>query len=337
MTSNRQAARLTQKQIKEFFLCNARRNDALPREVERIIICDALLEHIAFGRLTEAEEIIAFDPTLLLRQYASNVVTPSGLLLKNVTPYECALSGGDVGMRKMIFNYFAKLPNGAEEEKAQYEKYRLHIENIEKQEPYNLQWLIDILKRSSDEDVQVELNRHKDEERYKDYKSDLREGLEKVRKDFTFGEMTEPGMQFDYASMQHAYDIYDREFWNLVNGDNYDKSRLFWRQVIGFEQKNLSGRDRQIYLGGLYNYAADEEKAPRCDLAEDKDKRFPERWGSNSHSGLGFDYGIDIFGRGDGVAVRRFRLLFVSKLMSSKSNKLAERLCSRSMPKKLGV
>ena len=145
MTTTRTNPPLTQKQINEFFLCST-----LPSDVEKIIVCHTLLEHVAYARLTEAEAMIAYDPSLLLAQYASNVVTPSGLHIKNITPFECALSGGDVGMAKMMLPYFDRLKDGDVEKSAQYEKYRPHLENMMKQEPYNLKKLVEVLKKSSD-------------------------------------------------------------------------------------------------------------------------------------------------------------------------------------------
>lgn len=302
MSTNRPAPQLTQQQIKDFFLCNAQSHESLPREIERIIMRDALLEHVAFARLTEAEEIIAFDPSYLLLEHAGNVITPAGLHLINVTPYECALSGGDVGMRKMIFKYFEQLKDGAKEEAAQYGKYCLHIENIGKETPYLLHWMIDVLKKSNHDDVIVELNRHTEPERYKDHHSDLRDALETFRKDWTPGDMKEPGMQFNYASLQHAYDIYNQEFRHLTHVDqngkySNGKRQLFYWQVIGFEQRHLAGRDRQIYAGGFYDYANDEEKAPRSfNLASNKGESFPILRDSDSNDGLGFDFAIGLFG-----------------------------------------
>jgi hypothetical protein len=100
-------------------------------------------------------------------------------------------------------------------------------------------------------------------------------------------------MQFNYMSLQHAYDTYVREVWPLDN----EKCRLFCRQVIGFEQRSLSGRDRQIYAGSLYDYANCEEKAPRTfECARYKGDSFPLTGGEVSQSGLGFDFHIDIDG-----------------------------------------
>jgi hypothetical protein len=223
------------------------------------------------------------------------VVTPSCFQIKSITPYECALSGGDVGMARMMQPYFDidRLMNGEEEQRAQYEKYRPYIENIMTQKPYDLQKLVDVLKRSSDADVQAELNRHKNYERYQDCKSELRDELEQFRIAFTPGEMNYPQMQFNYMSLQHAYDIYASQVWPLDN----EKCRLFCRQVIGFEQRSLSGRDRQIYAGSLYDYASCEEKAPRTfKCAQYKGNSFPFTGGEVSQSGLGFDFFIDIDG-----------------------------------------
>jgi hypothetical protein len=179
--------------------------------------------------------------------------------------------------------------------------------------------------------VQAELNHTPD------YKSDLRTELEAFRKHFTPGKMNTPGMHFNYQDLYHAYDRLENRWKELVYGDNYSKCWLFCRQVIGFEQRNLPARDRQIYASGLY-YVVDnvQDPARSFELKKDKGQIFPNTANLGSHSGLGFDFYIDIYGASEVRAGRGKILGSFTELVSSKSNKLAN-LCSNSQRKKHGV
>ena len=317
MSTNR-PKNLTAPEMNEFFICNFFTDPRLPHEVTKIITeqqirAAQLLEHVAFGRETEAKAMLEVDPTLLLRQYRSTVMTPSGLAVIDVTPFECALGGGDPEMVKMMAPYFEQFNGGETERKEQYAKYQPHIENIMKQTPsYDLTKLFATLINSTDQDVQAELNHTTH------YKSDLRTELEAFRKHFTPGSMNTPGMHFNYQDLYHAYDIFENQWQKLVHGNNYDKCWLFCRQVIGFEQRNLPARDRQIYASGLYYVVnGGQYVAVRLfDLKNDKGQAFPIMSGSNSHVGLGFDFFVDIYGAvrdGGGVGRGPFYKTYVEQ------------------------
>jgi len=66
------------------------------------------------------------NPKLIVS--SSNTVTPSGLIVRCVTPYECALGAGDPEMAGMIAKYFDQFTNGSEEKEKQDAKYRPHLE-----------------------------------------------------------------------------------------------------------------------------------------------------------------------------------------------------------------
>jgi hypothetical protein len=343
MTANR-PNNLTAPQMNEFLICNFFTHAPLPHEVAKIITAQQiraaqLLEHVAFGREDEAKAMLDDDPTLLSRKYSSTVMTPSGLTVIDVTPFECALGGGDPEMVKMITPYFDKFSDGETERAEQYEKYRPHIENIMKQKrSYDLTKLFETLINSTDQDVQAELNHTSN------YKSALRTELEAFRKHFTPGEVNTPCMHFNYLDLFHAYNIFERNWRKLVPANNYDKCSLFCRQVIGFEQRNLPARDRQIYASGLYGASnCNRYNAARSFDLCDKGQVFPITAGLDSHTGLGFNFYIDIQAGRDNLLCTRgeggiwaVKCKFFMRLMSSKSNKLAD-LCSHIQLKKCGV
>ena len=138
----------------------------------------------------------AANPSLVLE--ASHVVTPAGLILKRVTPYECALGAGDVGLAKLIGTYFSKIPEGKKERAIQYERYRLAIEGMLNQPPYDLSWLMDIIKNSSADDVTAALNSDKE------HVSKLRDALVQFRNDIRPGTLIKSRMHYNYQNLIHA-------------------------------------------------------------------------------------------------------------------------------------
>ena len=246
-----------------------------------------LLHHIAYGNLASAKAMLDVKPRLVLQ--AGNVVTPSGLKVKRTSPLEGALGAGDVEMAKMIAPYFdsRKIAGGAKVRAEQYARYRPHIDNIFMQTPYDFTLLITTLKHASFTDVDAELSNDMTHE------SALRDVLTQFRKEFTPGEIN-VGMHFHYQHLLHAAKVYDQEFYNL---QDYDKARLFARQVIGFIQRNLPAIDRMIFAQGLrrvvdYNFAIKRSFKFAYDSSEFP---FTDR-GYSIHSGLGFEHFIGEFG-----------------------------------------
>jgi hypothetical protein len=249
-----------------------------------------LLHQVAYGNEKNVKAMLDANPRLVLA--ASNVVTPSGLTVMRVTPYECALGAGDPEMAELIGAYFSQkeIENGEKEKTEQYERYRSAIKSMLRQKPYDLGWLIDIIKQSSATDVVAAL-------RNRAHESLLRDALVKFRNDLKPGKMTKAGMHFNYSSLEHAYDLYEREFYNLTNGDNYDKCRLVWRQLIGYEMRNLPECDRRAFARSLYDEVVKNKESLKKSFKFINDfGDFPVTAGDDSHSGLGFDFAMDIFG-----------------------------------------
>jgi hypothetical protein len=105
-------------------------------------------------------------------------------------------------------------------------------------------------------------------------------------------EKVKVGMHFNYQSLIHAFDIFECESHNLRNGKNDDKCDLFWRQVIGWEERWLPARDRQVFAQGLWDVVKKNEPLQRKFKFKYGAGNYPITAGDNLHSGLGFDYGI---------------------------------------------
>ena len=332
---------ISRDQIRTMLLLRKRENNFfynLPLELIREL-CDygqdpnsdiaKALHHAAYARQKDVATLIDMletNPRLVL--LAGNVQTPGGDEVRRVTLYEFLLGAGDYELAGIVQGYFNKIDQGEQERIRQYERYRPHIEGMLTQKPYDLLPLIELIKKATPEQVKALLN--------KDMTGDneLCEALSKFRKDWAPKVLTKPCMHYNYASLQHAFELLDREWDNLykASNDNYDKIRLVWRQLIGFEMRRLPGIDRCVMAQGLY-YVIDKKEVVGRSYAlrgTGVAGSFPVTTTDDSIDGLGGDFSVDIFGRGSRTAWTRYRggpakpASRVGKLMSNKNFKLAE-------------
>ncbi|CAM4500889.1 MAG: hypothetical protein LEGION0403_FIIPPAGN_02921 [Legionella sp.] len=204
------------------------------------------------------------------------------------------MGAGDYELAEKVQSYFSKIETkDAEQQRiCQYERYKPHIDGMLKQEPYNLSPLIQLIKDASAEDVTALLNKDMTRE------SKLRDAMIQFRKDWAPRILTKPCMHYNYASLQHAFELLDREWDDLykTGGNDYDKIRLVWRQLIGFEMRRLPGIDRCVMAQGLY-YVIEEREAPsRSYKFRDTAGDFPILVADDSLDGLGGDFSVSIFG-----------------------------------------
>ncbi|WP_428411036.1 hypothetical protein [Legionella sp.] len=279
------------------------------------------LQYAAYARkedVTALIEMLEENPSLLVQ--AADVKTPGGDEIRNVTIYEFVLGAGDYELAEMVQPYFSKIKDGEQQMIRQYERYRPHIEDMLKQEPYKLTPLIELIKKASAEDVKALLN--KDMTR----KSDLCEAIIQFRKDWSPRILTKPCMHYNYASLQHAFELLNREWGNLyeTGGNNYDKIRLVWRQLIGFEMRRLPGIDRCVMAQGLYYVIEKQEGVARSYKFKNSDGDFPIIASDDSIDGLGGDFSVGARAGWDGGGGTRALGAEVGKLMSNKNFKLAK-------------
>jgi len=254
------------------------------------------LNHAAYARAEDVAallEMLEQNPNLLLQE--GYVQTPGGDEVTNVTLYEFILGAGDYELANNVQAYFSRLDNGEQEMRRQYERYRPHIEGMLTQEPYNLERLIELIKQATPEEISALLNKDMSGD------SELCLAMEQFRRDWAPKVLDKPCMHYNYASLIHAFQLLEREWNNLVNGTNYDKVNLVWRQVIGFEMRRLPGIDRCVMAQGLYSVIDKKEpvnrsykfKFGRCD--------FPLCLVDDVFAGLGFDFAAHRTGRGGDV------------------------------------
>ena len=286
-----------------------------------------LLHYIAYGNLQFAQAMLQENPRLVLQ--TSHVETPSGLKVMHTTPLECALGAGDPEMAKMIDPYFdAKgIIGGASVREEQYTRYRPYIENIMAQEPYDFTLLLDTLIQASPQDVAAALNSDMT------HQSALSDVLTHFRNEFTPNTIT-VGMHFNYLHLLRAFEVFEQKIDRLRDGNNYDKNRIFCRQVIGFIQRSLPAIDRMVFAQGLDDVVLQNAKIKRSYQLAANIYQFPATTSDySSRNGLGFEYFIGHSAREWGGPWCLMRGRSLGDLCRAKTADL-QNLCGRSEKKR---
>lgn len=253
------------------------------------------LHYAAYAREEEVAKLVALlekNPRLLLE--AGDVKTPGGDEIPCVTLYEFLLGAGDGELAHLMHPFFEKIDGGEEERLRQYERYKSYIDGMLTQQPYDLTSLIELIKQATPQEITALLN--------KDMSGDtaLCQAMRQFRKDWAPKIMTKPCMHYNYASLQHAFQLLTDEWDNLhtASGNNLDKINLVWRQLIGFEMRRLPGIDRCMMAQGLC-FVRQNKPVLRSysfwfDVASPD---FPITVADDSPEGLGSDYSVSILGR----------------------------------------
>lgn len=313
----------------------------MPRDITRLVsaYCDfdtnseinLALQHAADARQEHVDALLGLlekKPHLLLQR--GRVITPGGHDIRDVTLYEYCLGAGDPELAEKIQAYFTRITgiDGEAERVRQYEPYRLHIDAILTQEPYDIRPLIEIIKKASAADVTALLNNDMTHE------SALRDAIIQFRKDHAPKIITAPCMHFNYRSLLHALELLEQE-WNnlfLTSGSNDDKICLVWQQLIGFEMRRMPGIDRCQLAQGLRN-----NKRERTYKYKNDSGNFPLTLTDESIVDLGGDSAADIYSgllRSSGLNAAtgvNMRALLLQSLYKTKASYL-QHLCNTDSP-----
>ncbi|HAU0232666.1 TPA: hypothetical protein ACT9K7_003239 [Legionella pneumophila] len=251
------------------------------------------LQYAAYARKEDVRELINMledNPRLLLE--TGNVKTPGGDEIRRVTIYEFALGAGDYELAEIVQGYFSRINDGEKQMMRQYERYKPHIESMLDQKPYDLSPLFELIKKATLQEVTALLNKNMTGD------NELCKALVKFRKDWAPRVLTKPGMHYNYASLQHAFELLDREWDNLYesSGNDYDKIRLVWRQLIGFEMRRLPGIDRCVTAQSVLTIMDQNENVIRSYKFKNNEGDFPITDSDNSLDGLGGDFGVEVIG-----------------------------------------
>lgn len=282
------------------------------------------LHHAAYAQKEDVQALIAMleeNPRLLLQ--AGDVITPGGYEILRVTPYEFLLGAGDYELAEIVQGYFSKIENGEKSMYYQYERYRTHIEGILTQQPYDLAPLIELIKKATPGEISALLNKDMSGE------GELCKAMIQFRRDWAPKALTKPCMHYNYASLKHAFELLDREWYNLckASNDNYNKVNLVWRQLIGFEMRRMPGIDRCVMAQGLHYVIEDKTPVARTYTLTNGGvlvPTFPVTVADDSIDGLGGDFAINVFARRARGTVGPTRISLLWGLMSNKNFKLAE-------------
>lgn len=262
------------------------------------------LHYVAYGKLALLKELLTAKPFMVL--YGAGITTMPGGSTVERTLLGCAITSGDPEVLPYVKSVYSNLKNGEAEREKELALYRPYIEAMETQEPDDLTWLFKIIIESDIEDVRKELATGDDYDW--GHKSELRNALNKFRKDKleklhinTGTTLTEPRMLCNYKNRPYACDLLEAEWDNLiVGGNNYDKHDLVARQIIGLiDLVELPAYERYVFAGGQIEGAIKGEAIVRSfEYKHEKGKFFPvfDLALFNSHSGVGFDSFVSIYG-----------------------------------------
>lgn len=202
-----------------------------------------LLYYIAFGQPDVACQMLRANPALL--DQSGYVIAPTGDLIWDVKPFECAFSMGD-HYPDMIPRLAAFLPyveNGEAVYQAQHAKYKNDLASIGKEEPYAFRWVMEFVKQSSKDDEDAFLK----QEFKRD--SELQRNVNQFWHDFPMRIITR-GLVCPYATIHAGYQMLANEANDLYKraGNSYRKIKVFWLLQNWIVNRRLP--DRQAFARG---------------------------------------------------------------------------------------
>jgi len=304
------------------------------------------LHYIVNGKLKELKALLEAKPFLVLfNGKDSSVTAPWGTTFKDHSLYQCALKAGDPEIKAYIESVFFQVKGGEEIMMAQFN----YLQTLTCEQPDDLTWLFDAIVESSMEDVEAELKTGKDYDweycspsrQGRGYRgSDLREALNKFRENELKHACRTLNLSDKHDNDQRIDQVYTLLALyegRLIEGNNYNKLRLACRQILGLRQLlNCTGYDRIVFATGQIDQAIKGEEINRDGGYNYKypDKTFGATFPTfnieliNSHSGLGFDFCISIYGACDGVCVGDLEGACVKIYVKQKHQACSGTLCS---------
>lgn len=250
----------------------------------------SLLKHIVLGEQKEAEALIKSHPKWLLSKSQAQDYSGKRII---ATPFQAAIGAGDKPMWEMILRYLdpnralkqflAWFPNGIEED----------TPAIELQKDYN----------------RIALAIIHDADGGASAIAGFREQLT-AQKEIRYGKY------FNLEHLKAASQAYTNNFRALGNWNNRD---LFWIQVMGFVQRQMTAYDAQVYFFGVQKVLDNEVSFSRLPkLSKDEELFLPA-----VYSGLGYDFALfSFYEDGRSVGMRR-----TAPSDYGYGKQLAEKLC----------
>ena len=229
----------------------------------------SLLKHIVLGEQDKAEALIQAHPKWLLNKAITADYSRRTIV---ATPFQAAIGAGDKPMWEMILRYLDPkeasrqfrewFPNGIEED-------------IPVQIDYNALALA--ILRDTDHGASA---------------------IAMFREQITAQKEIRYGKNFNIGHLKAAYQAYNDNFDDLYAEGTWEHLDLFWIQVIGFVQRQMTAYDAQIHCCGVQSVLENDHEFGRLLKLSDGTDFFSLA----INSGLGFDFAVcSYYGGGLGV------------------------------------
>ena len=243
---------------------------AAHRDMEHLA-AQKLVTHVVLGEQDKAHALLHANPKLLLIK--SEAKDYSGRTIR-ATPFQAAIGAGDKPMWEMMLQFM-------EPEEASRQFHEWFPNGIE-ETPAKLSIDYDTIALSIIHDAD------QGESAIKGFRSDITRQKEITQ-----------GVHFDLHHLLAAYQTYINHFDAF---GTWEKRDLFWNQVIGYVQRQMTAYDAQIHCSGVQSVLDNPRSFSRgLKLANAGDffPLFPD-------SGLGFDFGCySYYGLGGNLWARR--------------------------------
>jgi hypothetical protein len=266
---------------------------------------DTVCQRVVYGNEDGALALIRANPTLVTS--VETVNDYSGRTVDDATPFQAALRAGDEVMCKKIKDiYLERVPDGQAELDGQFNAvfprgYEVHLQeqqtSADQFERDYLNPLVDAMTNASRADLEAALRKENLVENPSN-QSQLFIQLNRFREAFKALALNDK--VYNPQHLQKVFEKYNAKFdvW-YVNQDNPDRwlrLDLFWRQVIGFEERYMPTNYAQSFCTGLGNMVENNQPLQRILTLQNYDANgnrvadinfYP----ASSSSGLGADVG----------------------------------------------
>jgi hypothetical protein len=294
---------------------------------------DAVYQHVVYGNEEDVLDRIRENPRLV--EQKATVVNYSGRTIDEATPFQMALREGDEIMAEKIkTSYLESNPDGEALLEAQYNEifpdgYAAHLEEQKQSadsfERDYLDPLIETITNASPADLEAALN--KDENG-----SELCQKLNAFK--VTFTALSYRESVYNPLHLIKALDKRESKYseW-YINDDNphrWLRLDLFWRQVIGWEERYMTANYAQSFCTGLANMIENQQPLRRTLSLHnyDTDRDIPFfPLDTDPSSALGSDFGVYSLFHQHAVGTERYGQAwggvgsaFIAKLVSRKNS-----------------
>lgn len=275
-----------------------------------------VLQQVVYGDEEIILELISSDPTIV--EHKGTVKDYSDRVVDNATPFQAALRAGDEIMAQKIKEiYLASAADGETKQKKQQQLdeqfnavfphgYAAHLEeqklSADKFEHEYLNPLVAAFDDATIDELQAILEK-------RDNSSKLSQKLNEFKA--AFHQLSLSENVYNPNHLLKVFEKYNAKFdawYNKFKDNNWLHLDLFWRQVIGWEERYMPANYAQAFCTGLGNMVNENKPLQRTLNLHNFDTNrdihfFPLDGESNSQ--LGLDFAVYSYGAAVRFALRR--------------------------------